>query len=105
MSADCVCNHKIYQHGEDGCRGFSYKHQLCECPKTPTQLFYDTRAQLAASEAARERAVRSGQILLNSRGCLTNGEPEIPEEISAQFDMLLSEAKFVAAALAPTEPR
>lgn len=40
-------------------------------------------------------------ILLKSRGCLTNGQAEIPEEISAQFDIPLPSARIVHDALEP----
>jgi hypothetical protein len=44
-------------------------------------------------------------ILLMSHGCLTkNGEAEIPEEISSQFDINLDDAEIIFAAMKATEP-
>lgn len=43
----------------------------------------------------RDRLRKSVQILLATKGCIYCGEPEIPEEISAQFDINLAEAKLV----------
>lgn len=38
-------------------------------------------------------------ILLKSRDCFVNHKPEIAEEISAQFDIGLAEARLIIAAL------
>lgn len=35
------------------------------------------------------------KILLSSQNCWTNNKPEIPEEISAQFDIPLSDARRI----------
>jgi len=44
------------------------------------------------------------KILLSSRNCWTNGEPEIAEEISAQFDINLDDARKICDLLKDAAP-
>lgn len=49
------------------------------------------------------RAKKALQILLESHDCLFLGRAEIPEELSAQFDIGLDDARIVVAAQAEVE--
>lgn len=58
---------------------------------------------LARLTEENERLREALRILLSSHGCLTDGQAEIPEELSAQFDITLDQAHLVRAALAKRE--